>query len=273
MAYRCRNDEYWTFLFVSDGCAELTGYKKEDLLFNRTISYDSVVHPDDRQLVRDAVEAGLSRDRPFEMIYRIVRADDSIRWVQERGQRVQVAGYDEPLLEGLITDVTTQKLAEAELRAQNDRERLLFRDLIIASATTSPRSYHRGCQPGRGPGRRFVRRCRGRAQSGHSPSYTSSSHTLAGPPWNSVASYARVEPADRRGRLDVLGDVEYIAPRQTTALGMVIHELMTNSVKYGALGVERGRVRIDWRPIATDQDDRRTLEIAWHEQGRSPDRE
>lgn len=266
MAYRCRNDEHWTFLFVSDGCAELTGYKKEDLLYNRTVSYDSVVHPDDRQLVREAVERGLGNDRPFEMIYRIVRADGSTRWVQERGQRVEVAGSDEPLLEGLITDVTSQKLAEAELRTQNERERLLFRELdhrvrnnlaSLISLVDVTRSEARDIES-------F-----GEAVAGRIRTLALVHEFLSHSRWAPVELRELIralEPADRRGRLDLVGDVEFIAPRQTTALGMVIHELMTNSVKYGALGVDEGRVRIAWSPITMASGDRRVLEITWHEQ-------
>src|SRR5690606_41364701 len=43
MAYRCRNDEHWTMLFVSAGCEQLTGYRPEELIDNRVSSYAALI--------------------------------------------------------------------------------------------------------------------------------------------------------------------------------------------------------------------------------------
>jgi two-component sensor histidine kinase len=48
--------------------------------------------------------------------------------------------------------------------------------------------------------------------------------------------------------------------RKVTALGMVIHELCTNSVKYGALSIPEGQVLLQWNPLADE-----VLEIFWQE--------
>jgi PAS domain S-box-containing protein len=47
-------------------------------------------------------------------------------------------------------------------------------------------------------------------------------------------------------------------------LTMVLHELATNAVKYGALSVEQGRVAIDWRMAMAE---RPTLRLEWRESG------
>ena len=47
-------------------------------------------------------------------------------------------------------------------------------------------------------------------------------------------------------------------------LTMVLHELGTNAVKYGALSVERGKVAIDWRTTVAQ---RPTLRLEWRESG------
>jgi len=113
MAYRCRNDQQWTMVLVSDGCAELTGYPAEALTNNRAICYEDLIHPDDRANVRDAVEAALTRRVPFELTYRIRAAAGAERWVWERGRGVYE--NDELLfLEGFVLDVTERRRAEDE---------------------------------------------------------------------------------------------------------------------------------------------------------------
>jgi two-component sensor histidine kinase len=53
----------------------------------------------------------------------------------------------------------------------------------------------------------------------------------------------------------------------TQALWMVIHELTTNAVKYGALSVPGGRVMVSWRWEADRKSDEELL-LHWTEQGR-----
>lgn len=45
----------------------------------------------------------------------------------------------------------------------------------------------------------------------------------------------------------VAGPDILLSPRQLLSLGMILHELVTNAVKYGALSVDGGRVALDWR--------------------------
>ncbi len=51
MAYRCKFDRQWTMEFVSAGCLELTGYAPEDLVDNRTLSYNDVIAPEYRDFL------------------------------------------------------------------------------------------------------------------------------------------------------------------------------------------------------------------------------
>jgi PAS domain S-box-containing protein len=103
MVYRCRNDAYWTLEFVSDGCHRLSGYQPAELLQR---SYESIIHPEDRALVRRLVDEAVRQRQRFDVEYRILRADGSYRWVWERG--IGVFDVSDVLLavEGLIQDVT-----------------------------------------------------------------------------------------------------------------------------------------------------------------------
>ena len=50
--------------------------------------------------------------------------------------------------------------------------------------------------------------------------------------------------------------------------GMALHELTSNAVKYGALSVSAGRVRVIWDVVK--EDGKRKLELEWTECGGPP---
>jgi len=116
IAYRCRNDADWTMEFISDGCLELTGYWPSDLIHNRTLSYAELILPEDREGVWDDVQEAVSKKMPFKLVYRIRTAEGDVKWVWEQGRGVFSSEGKLEALEGFITDVTEQKLAEQQLR-------------------------------------------------------------------------------------------------------------------------------------------------------------
>ncbi|AXQ30188.1 EAL domain-containing protein [Solimonas sp. K1W22B-7] len=138
MIYRCRNDEHWTMEFVSEGCLALTGYQPQELILNRAVSFEQLMHPDDREPVRAAVEAALRERRRYEVEYRIAHADGSSRWVWERG----AGSFDEngqvESLEGIIQDVTERKRAEQSLGEAERRYRSIFENAIEGIFQSSP---------------------------------------------------------------------------------------------------------------------------------------
>jgi PAS domain S-box-containing protein len=138
MAYRCLNDDQWTMLFVSQGCHELTGYEPYDLLNNRKISYAKVVFPEDREPVTQDVQLALRANCPFDLTYRIIRADGEVRWVSERGRAVTGAQGKISCLEGFIFDITHLKRAEEALRESEERFRTIADSTPFMVWTTDP---------------------------------------------------------------------------------------------------------------------------------------
>ena len=120
MAYRCRNDAQWTMEFVSEGCRELTGYAPASLIGNRDISYEQIIHADDRERLRREFGEALAAGRRFEIIYRIVTAGGEVRWVLEHA--LAIGSEDGPVefIEGIIMDITARKGAELAL-AEKER--------------------------------------------------------------------------------------------------------------------------------------------------------
>lgn len=124
MVYRCRNDQDWTMDYVSSGALALTGWTPEDLRAGR-ITYNSLIHPDDRARVWDDIQYALAEERDFELVYRIRTADATIKWVWERGWEIWSETGALQALEGFIADISHHKLAEQALRESERRYRHL----------------------------------------------------------------------------------------------------------------------------------------------------
>ncbi|MCK8601798.1 transporter substrate-binding domain-containing protein [Desulfoferrobacter suflitae] len=134
MAYQCRNDSHWTMHFVSDGCRELTGYDAEEMTRDHAVSYNEIIHPDDRRYVWEQVQHALHADAPFTLEYRIVTKGGDRKWVWEKGRVVPPVRGGELMLEGFITDVTERRRNEDALKDEAMRRRILVdesRDGIV----------------------------------------------------------------------------------------------------------------------------------------------
>ena len=131
IVFRCYNDPSWTMEFVSDGCVELTGYSAEDFV-SGCVTYGSIIHPDDREQVWQAVQRGVDERRLYRTTYRVVTAQGEPRWLWEQGQGVY--GIDGELLaiEGFVNDVTALRRTESELE---EREVLL--ETLLAVTTSA----------------------------------------------------------------------------------------------------------------------------------------
>lgn len=77
--------------------------------------------------------------------------------------------------------------------------------------------------------------------------------------------YAVSRPyGDARSQVTIKGGSVSISARQTLALSLVLHELFTNSAKYGALSTPLGTILIEW---TVDCDVSPRLSLTWREDG------
>ncbi len=137
MVYRCAARPGWPMEFVSEGCAALTGWSSAEVMRQQP-TFSEMVVEEERQGVGEAVEAAVARHEPFELNYRIKRADGRVRWVWERGSGVFGPGGRLSSLEGFVTDVTAQKTAESAVRESEARYRSLFDQSPIGIYRTTP---------------------------------------------------------------------------------------------------------------------------------------
>ena len=108
LVYRGRNDHEWTMEFVSDGCLDLTGYHPSDMV-NKTVTFGSLINPNDQELVWTNVQTALAENRPYEINYRIRTRSGDEKWVWERGKGNFSSNGELLSIEGLIVDITDYK--------------------------------------------------------------------------------------------------------------------------------------------------------------------
>ncbi|PLP56316.1 histidine kinase [Mesorhizobium loti] len=73
-----------------------------------------------------------------------------------------------------------------------------------------------------------------------------------------------LKPFGHEERIRVSGSLLTLNARSVQYLGMALHELGTNSAKYGALACPRGSIEVTWK-VATDATGASVLQLSWEE--------
>jgi PAS domain S-box-containing protein len=142
MAYRCRNDDQRTMLFVSGGSKALTGFAPADLTTHGMVSYARLIREDDRPKVRDDIRRALADGRDFTVNYRIRRADGGERWVWEQGRGVPDRRGDVLFIEGYIVDITGRYELAAQLAEAETWNRILMDQPLVGVYVIENRRFH-----------------------------------------------------------------------------------------------------------------------------------
>lgn len=73
----------------------------------------------------------------------------------------------------------------------------------------------------------------------------------------------------REDRFAIEGPQVRLSPQQAVAMSLVLHELTTNAIKYGALSVSGGHVSVTWNLAYSEQGERH-LTVLWRESNGPP---
>lgn len=238
------------------GIPRSTDVKFEDL--------SAHIHPADRDRVRAAFNATRAIAGPYEIDFRIMIGDE-LRWISARGQ-----GDDEGMVHrimfGIFIDVTGRKQAEEsrELLAGEMSHRVKNL-LTIASGLTAITS--RSTSTTNDMARELTQRLTalGRAHDlvRPVPDQTEAASALLGDlltvllaPYDDLGAFS--------GRIRVSVPRMSVGESSATILALVIHELATNSLKYGALSAETGTLDVS----CSSQNE--AVTIVWTERGGPP---
>ncbi len=118
--YRCKYDQDWTMLFLSEGIEKISGYTTGELLQNKMLSYASIIEINDRKMVSMEIDKAINKNKYWQIEYRICRKDGSICWVLEKGRAVYDEQENIAFLDGFIFDISQKKEAESKLIENNE---------------------------------------------------------------------------------------------------------------------------------------------------------
>ena len=218
------------------------------------------IHPADRDRVRSAFSATRSVAGSYEIDFRICLGDE-VRWISARGQ-----GADEGIVDGVMfgifLDVTGRKQAEegSELLAGEMSHRVKN---LLAIATGLTQLTGRSAQSVEDMTGELTQRLTalGRAHDIVRPLPGEQGSAALLGDLLSVLLAPYDETAAFSGRIRVAVARMGVGERAASALAMVIHELATNSVKYGSLSHPSGFLDV----TSKSEEDR--VSLIWAETG------
>ena len=222
------------------------------------------IHPADLERVRTAFQATRARTGAYEIDFRILHGG-AVGFISARGQGND-AGIIGRIMFGVFLDVTERKQTEEarEMLAgeMSHRVKNLF---SIASALTAvaARSAATTTEMARDLTQRLTALGRAHDLVRPAPGQSGERAALLGD-LLAVLLAPYSDDKEASGRVRVSVPEVRVGGTSATTLALVVHELATNSIKYGALSVAEGT--LDVRCMAQDGD----VEVVWTEQGGPP---
>lgn len=256
--------------WMADGDGRVFWYNQRWYEFTGTTAesaqgwgWHDVVHPEHAERVIDSIRDVWSRGEPWEDTYPLRGASGEYHWFLSRAQPVHDEKGDLLFWCGTNTDIT-------EERETNERIRLLMNEVNHRArnilATIQAIVHRTVGSTDQALTEALIRRIT--ALAANQDLLTNSNWSGA-----SIDAICRsqmlhvVDPSDRRVQFDGPEDL-VLKPTAAEALGLAIHELATNAMKYGALSSDTGRVSLRWNVAEVGGEPR--LEIEWRESGGPP---
>jgi len=252
LIWRAASGGHWNW--ASPQWSAHTGQSAEESLGHGWLR---ALHPDDHEIALEAWRRADAGEK-YDAEYRILHAGEQrYRWFQNRATPIR----DE---EGRITEWLGTSTDVDELRRMEEHQRLLLAELqhrgrnmlsvirsiirrtVRASDTVEDLAMHLDG--------RINAFARVQAAVTRDPR---AGIELA----QMVADELLAHAAREEKRLRMEGPPVHLRPKAAETLGLAIHELATNAVKYGALSVPQGRIEVTWRIEPS------RLVIDWRESG------
>jgi two-component sensor histidine kinase len=221
------------------------------------------IHPEDLDRVRAAFAATRDIRGDYETDFRILQ-DGKIRWISARG-RGDDQGIVGRIMYGVFIDVTERKKAEeAREMLAGEMDHRVKNIFAITSALTTISSRSTATKD------EMVQDLRQRIVA------LSKAHDMVRPDHSNQHKAAQLgdllaallEPYSNKNfnseQVHISTPKILVGEKSAAALALVVHELATNSIKYGALSSAKGVLKVECRAEGGE------VEVVWTENGGPP---
>lgn len=244
---------------ASEGCYAIFGYGPET-----TPTYSNVLKvilPEDSERFRADIATTVRSGEGFNAEVRIMRpGDDRVRWIRVDGGVVRCEQGRATRMVGIVRDVTARRQAQ-------EREQLLTRE-VDHRAKNLLTVVQSVVQLTRADDIEAFRE----AVSGRIQALGRAHSLLAASRWEGAELTTLVDEevapfVEFGGRVSMEGPPVLLRPAAAQSVALVLHELVTNAAKYGALSTSSGRVEVNW---SLDRASDERLVLRWSEAGGPP---
>lgn len=240
-----------------------------ELSAHEPISRDSLherIHPEDRGGVEDQVNCLLSPESEgfITVIHRVINSDHSVRWLSARKQikfEGKLPNGNPKPKSGLVAIQDITQFKEAEARIQYLMGEVAHRSKnLLAVVQGLARLTARYSSPDD-----FMTQFSARLAA-----LNTNQSVLVENEWTRIdimrLSKSTLEPylSGSQGRVTFEGPQITLREKAAQSIGMALHELATNAVKYGALSNLTGEISISWKVLKGETSD---FVIEWVESG------
>jgi PAS domain S-box-containing protein len=224
-------------------------------------SWGDTLLEEDRDALFNVFGAAMQTQSPFEVEARYRRADGAMRTLRTSARPRHDANGAFLGMIGVNTDVTEARRAELHQRLLVNELNHRVKNTLATVQSLADQTLRASQDVGQAKD----------VLEGRLMALSAAHNVLNRENWDaadlSVVVSEALRPFDSPGgqRFRVRGPSARIAPRAALAVSLVLHELATNAVKYGALSCEQGCVALTW-----DEGDGEKVNVLWREVGGPP---
>jgi PAS domain S-box-containing protein len=258
-----RDAETLEMEFLSPAFETVYGAPVSQLLGKGPREWAALIVPDDREAALAAIQQARSGTVTHQ--FRIMRPSDAaFRWIRNTNFPLRDAQGQVRRIAGIAADMTEQKklvdhqavlLAELQHRVRNIMAMLRAITARTAGTAESVKDYAKSVTG------RLIALARTQTLLTRSTNF--------GVDLSAVITSELAAQAARADQYEVSGPVVTISPKAAEVLALAVHELATNSLKYGAFSSQDGHVNVNWRTARTG--DQFWVHLDWRERGPVPE--
>jgi PAS domain S-box-containing protein len=219
------------------------------------------VHPDDRPATIGAWKKAVDASEPYEVEYRLRHVSGEYRWTRACGVPMSDGAGSVIGWVGLNEDISNRKQQELHLRLTLRELSHRTKNLLAVIQSIARRTFD---GEGGDAAHEFTKRLAGLARS---------HDLLVQGDWSgaSLAELVHVHlnafESSGESSMEIEGPDLFITPQAAQSFGLALHELATNSAKYGAMSASGGRISVRWE--VTGEPGQESFAFRWIEKPRA----